>query len=310
MTLSLSLAQINNSRVVLKTAFQHQLSTLDTSMIAKLAMTNPSSNASETYTGLNAVPSISEFKDERKIKQLLGKKFSIENKKWEATISVAREDIERDSLGLYVSRVREMAKNAGLHPYKLIMDKLMNGHTGTDAVCYDGQYFFDTDHSEGASGTQSNKLSGNGVTVANVETDIAAAIAAMRNFKDDAGEPFFGDTEIFGNVLFIVPPALQFVFNKVVKSATVENGGANAYAGAGEVYVSNRLTDANDWYMIYTGGNMKPFIYQTEVPVEFAALDTLKDEESFMRDQYLYGTYARYNVGYGLWQYAIKTTNT
>ncbi|MFX8036086.1 Mu-like prophage major head subunit gpT family protein, partial [Acinetobacter baumannii] len=36
-----------------------------------------------------------------------------------------------------------------------------------------------------------------------------------------------------------------------------------------------------------------------------AALDTSTGSESaFMRDRYVYGVRARYNVGYGLWQAA------
>jgi phage major head subunit gpT-like protein len=39
------------------------------------------------------------------------------------------------------------------------------------------------------------------------------------------------------------------------------------------------------------------------VPVEFAALEGTS-ENGFMRDQYVYGVRARYNVGFGLWQTA------
>ena len=63
----------------------------------------------------------------------------------------------------YEQRIREMAQNAARLTYNLISD-LIKG--GAAAKCYDSQFFFDTDHSEGDSGTQSNKLTGTGTSAA------------------------------------------------------------------------------------------------------------------------------------------------
>ena len=49
----------------------------------------------------------------------------------------------------------ELAERGRTHYASLLSTLIVNGAT---TVCYDGQYFFDTDHSEGASGTQSNKI--------------------------------------------------------------------------------------------------------------------------------------------------------
>ncbi|MFA6582660.1 MAG: Mu-like prophage major head subunit gpT family protein [Elusimicrobiaceae bacterium] len=312
MALQNTLKQINDASVILKAAFQKKLSTITLPLLEQLAMKSPSTSSGETYTGLNAVPKISEFTDERKVKQLLGKIYTILNKKWESTMSVKREDIERDHLGMYTARVKEMASKAKMHPLELLISMLSAGDTAAYGLCYDGQYFFDTDHAEGNSGNQSNKLSGSGTNISQFQTDYLAAKAAMKAFKDDQGEPFFGEgLELEGNLLVVVPLGLEAVAKAVLTAETL-SGSTNTLRGEAKVIASSRLTaaDSTDWYLIYTGGDLKPFINQEEVPVEFVALDNPQtNEAAFMRDEFLYGTYARYNVGYGLWQYAIKTVN-
>ncbi len=118
----------------------------------RLAMTVPSTGRSIDYKFLLDFPGMREWVGERVIKSLAGKAWEVINKEWESTIEVLRKDIEDDQIGLYNPLVAALGQEAAHHPNQLIADLVTNGGS---AECYDGQYFFDTDHPVGT-GTASN----------------------------------------------------------------------------------------------------------------------------------------------------------
>lgn len=62
------------------------------------------------------------------------------------------------------------------------------------------------------------------------------------------------------------------------------------------------------WYLLDTSRPLMPFIFQERERPEFEAMTNAKDgEQVFMKDKYVYGSRARNNVGYGLWQLAYKS---
>jgi len=118
----------------------------------RLAMTVPSSGRSIDYKFLLDFPGMREWIGDRLIKSLEGKNWEVINKDWESTIGVDRNDIEDDQLGLYNPIVAALAQEARFHPNQLIADLIIGGGA---ADCYDGSYFFATDHPVGES-TASN----------------------------------------------------------------------------------------------------------------------------------------------------------
>ncbi|MDO8684904.1 MAG: Mu-like prophage major head subunit gpT family protein [Armatimonadota bacterium] len=269
----------------------------------RIATVVPSTADTEDYAWLGSAPAMREFKDERLPSGLLEHGYSIKNKTWESSIAVDRAALEDERYGQIKLRIQSLGREARRHQDEMIFTLIKNGFSTT---CYDGQSFFDTDHSEGDSGTQSNKG-----TSALSATSLQSAISAMAKFKDDKGKPI----GIIPDLL-VVPPDLQWTAMELLNSAyypdlvsqTGGTGGtqklaANVLKGRLDLLVSPYLTDSNDWFMLCTKGPVKPIIFQSRVPVEFAALEG-NSENGFMRDQYLYGVRARYNVGFGLWQMA------
>ena len=108
------------------------------------------------YPWLNDFPSLREWIGDRHIKNLEAKAHTIVNKPREATVEVKVRDIEADQHGLYNTRIQHMAHAAATHPESECYALLTNGFTDT---CYDGQFFFDSDHEEGGSSV-SNLQSG------------------------------------------------------------------------------------------------------------------------------------------------------
>lgn len=110
---------------------------------ARLAMVVPSTAASETYGWLGTFPKMREWLGDRQVKNLAAQSFSIQNRKFENTVSVSRTDIEDDRYGVFAPIMTEMGRAAAEHPDELIFSLLAEGFS---TKCYDQQYFFDTDH--------------------------------------------------------------------------------------------------------------------------------------------------------------------
>ncbi len=263
----------------------------------RIATVVPSEQDTEKYAWLGSVPKMREFKDERVPAGLLEHCYSIVNKTWESSIAVDRAALEDDQYGQIKLRVQSLADEARRHQDELVFSLLKDGFA---SLCYDGQYFFDTDHAEGDSGSQSNKG-----TTALSATSLQSAITSMSKVKDDKGR-------IMGVVpdTLVVPPDLKWTAMELLESwlapdtaANKTDNRRNVLRNALDLVVSPYLTDANDWFLLCTRRIVRPVIFQSRIPVEFAALEG-NSENGFMRDQYVYGVRARYNVGYGLWQLA------
>ena len=124
----------------------------------QIAMRVPSSGRENTYAWLGAFPKMREWLGDRQVKNLTLSDYTIKNKKYEVTVEVDRSDIEDDAIGVYSPMMSEMGRAAAVHPDELVFALLA---LGISTVCYDGQYFFDTDHSV-AGASVSNVDSGGG----------------------------------------------------------------------------------------------------------------------------------------------------
>ncbi|MFZ6675384.1 Mu-like prophage major head subunit gpT family protein [Undibacterium sp. Xuan67W] len=129
----------------------------------KIAMLVPSSTAKEVYAWLGQTTRFREWIGDRQIQNLESHDFSIKNKPWENTVAVNRDAIEDDTFGLYKPMLAQLGQDSKQHPDELIFGLLAAGFS---SLCYDGQYFFDTDHSvrnaDGSVGSVSNFGGGSG----------------------------------------------------------------------------------------------------------------------------------------------------
>lgn len=196
---------------------------------ALVATTVSSTTAQNEYGWLGKFPGMREWIGDRVINQLKAYDYAIKNKDWEDTIEVDRNDIEDDNIGIYTPMFQEMGRATEAHPDELIFALLKAGFT---TECYDGQFFFDTDHP----------------------------------VLDENGEP-----------------------------TSVSNTGG----GAG-----------SPWFLIDDSRALKPVIFQERKKPQFVAMDDPTAENVFRRKQFQYGVDARYNVGFGFWQYAYGSKQT
>lgn len=132
-------------------------------MWERIATRVPSSTATEEYAWLGAFPGMREWIGERQIKNLAQHGYSIKNRRFEMTVSVPKTAMEDDQYGVYSPMMQEMGRSAAEHPDTLVYGLLKNGFS---ANCYDGQFFFDTDHpvvgADGVERSVSNVQAGSG----------------------------------------------------------------------------------------------------------------------------------------------------
>lgn len=102
-----------------------------------------STNSVEQYGWLGNSTAFREWLGDRVIQNLAVHDYSIKNKSFENTVGVPRESIEDDSYGIFNPLMGQLGQDSANHPGTLIYDLLAGGFAGK---CYDGQYFFDTDH--------------------------------------------------------------------------------------------------------------------------------------------------------------------
>ena len=134
------------------------------SQFREVATVVPSSTAGNTYGWLGQWPGFREWVGDRQFKDMQAHSYAIANKHYESTIKVNRNDIEDDNVGNYAPLFTEMGRAAAVHPDELVYGLLKLGNS---TLCYDGQNFFDTDHSvfanvdgTGAQTTVSNLYTG------------------------------------------------------------------------------------------------------------------------------------------------------
>ncbi|MFT8423505.1 MAG: Mu-like prophage major head subunit gpT family protein [Gluconacetobacter sp.] len=202
------------------------------SLYKDYALVVPSTSRENFFPRLDEIPGLREWVGDRVIHQLGTGGFAIQNKTFEGTISIKREDIEDDQFGIFQIGIQQLGKNAGVLP-DLLCSRLLA--SGTTTTCYDGQYFFDTDH-------ESYDADGKPVSYSNSEGPAAGETAG---------------------------PA---------------------------------------WYALDTTQALRAVIFQRRRDFTITAKTALDDDNVFKRNEYVWGTDGRCNVGFGMYQVAYRST--
>ena len=280
-----------------------------------------SDQASETYNFLGQTPAMREWIGGRQAKGFSGQGITIVNAHYEATLEIQKKDARRDKTGQIEARVGEFVDRGQTHWASLLSTLLLNG---ASSLCYDGQYFFDTDHSEGDSGSQSNAITVDisalpatvhgTVTAPSVEEmqqTILKGIAQILGFKDDRGEPMNENASRF---MVTVPVSLYLTAVAAVSTLTTANLAPNLnpnlVAGLSvDVQMNPRLTWTDTIAVFRTDSPIKAFIRQTEQEVELK-VKAEGSEFEFDNDAWQFGIDAWRGVGYGYWQRACQVQMT
>lgn len=249
--------------------------------------------------------SIREWIDgERVINSLVLESASVTNQLWELSYGFRRIDLDDDLSGAVNAAMSRLRSGAG--KYQRHPDKLVTACVVGNTTCLDGLALFHASHkvnpADPASATFGNTASG-ALTPANA----AAARASMLEYKAPDGDVINEDPRIL-----LVPPALELTARKVAQADIVvfsgtltDNAESNVYKGMYDVVVDPRLGAAHGgsdsyWYLVdATDPEDRALIFQEREAVEIVSRFSLSDPGVFDRDEYTWGTRARYTAAAG-----------
>lgn len=304
-----------SSRAIIGTFYNALEQDLGATYIPSITNLFQSNQESETYKWLGMAPAMREWIGGRQAKGFRENGLTITNKTFEATMEVLLDEIRRDKTGQVMLRIREMAQRTNAHWAKLVSSLLIAGES---AVCYDGQYFFDTDHTEGDSGSQSNDIESDvttttAPTAAEFEKAVLKSVEQIIGLKDDQGEPM---NESASRFLIMVPVPFMASAAAALKNPVIVDGSGsrtNTITNIGgfqfELAVNPRLTWTTKFATFRTDAETKAIIRQEEEGVTLSAIAEGSELE-FKENKHQYGVKAIRNVGYGYWQRACLTTFT
>jgi len=261
---------------------------------------------------------------EKKFSKLRKTPWTVRNKNYQGGISIPKKDILYDKTGQVRMRVNELATRATSHWWSLVAPLLVNGES---TACYDGQFFFDTDHSEGASGTQDNDITSNIVTTtAPTATEmidsILAVVQQMLGFKDDQGEYV---NENMTEFLVLTHTSIMGPVLRALSQSNVSGGDTNVLMQQDKfrlrMHASPRFSTWTDRFAVFaTQGDQKPVILQQRKPnnestgygVDGMLVQTLwiDSEHCKKNDEVLVSVETERAAAYGDWKKACLCTFT
>lgn len=278
----------------------------------KYAMVIPSSSRSTLHAWLANQAAVREWIGPRRAKSMGTRHWEVTNRQFELTYEFEVNQLRDDLSGLAaqaVAQARQMGVKFARHEDLLVAQTLEAGLT---ALCYDGQYFFDTDHPvdlEGiTSGTFANSLPSSALTHKNFDT----AYTKLHQFKLEDGSPMVPP----GTKLnLIVPPALRnkaeqiLIVKNLTPAAAIDlfnttGASDNPLVGKAEIIENAYLTSDTRWYLTVDDGYMKPLMLQQRQGLEMME-QGIGSPIYFAEKKIQIGGDARYEASYTLPQLAI-----
>lgn len=261
----------------------------------RLATKVPSTSRSQVYGAMQRVPKAREWLGPRLFHNILGHALTIDNKHFEDSIEVSRDDIEDDQLGWTNPVVQELGRQAAKWPDQLLRDQIQANPIG-----FDGLAMFHDAHTLDPSGTQDNNFA-LPLTPANYGT-VRESVMSFR------GE----DSEPLGVVpgLLVVPPQLETEGRQILNADLIAvdapgGGGAavtNIFKGSADLLVVSELSNQpTTWYLFDVSRPLKPWIFQIRKEPEFVARTEITSDNVFNLNAFQWGVDMRGNVGPGPW---------
>lgn len=281
-----------------------------------------SNEETEYYTHFGAVPQMTiRGEGGRNAKRPKLYDWSIKNEKYSASIDIPLDWLRRDKTSKVQQRINELALTPYDHWQALTTTLL---EAGPSTVCYDGQYFFDTDHAESGS-NQSNDIEVDidtlpiptdrqgTVTAPGVETmryAIFAGIKQLYSLTDDQGRPMNQGVTRFA---VHVPLGLWDAAGQALGATLIGAGNTNTLASMQvgnrtvmlELYPNPRSAWTDEFSVHVIGG--QGLILQEETPPTPIAKAEGSDFE-FDNDAWQFAMDSTRAAGYGRWQHACLVT--
>ncbi len=140
--MDINLTNLRGIYTSLSTIFNQSLGATET-FYNSVAMTVPSTTAANEYPRLDDLPGFREWIGDRVALDVGADLYSIRNRTFEKTLAIKREKIQDDQIGIFSTLAAQYGQDGASFPDTLVFPLLKKGES---TQCYDGQYYFDTDH--------------------------------------------------------------------------------------------------------------------------------------------------------------------
>ncbi len=281
----------------------------------KICTTVPSDGAYEKYAEITRIPFPKKWTDERAPQGVdVTNTLTVENNTYELTVDIDENLVEDAKAWELNNFVAEVADRAVELPDKLCSALVEAGATA-GSVGINGSTFYSTSQAfAGGANTFSNKLTGTGTTLIQLKTDFYAAVAAMKTWLDNEGGLINRQLkEGKGKLVVQCHPSIANTFDELLTAtwgpALTGASGENINRDRAEVFADGYLTDANDWYLHYTGGVTRPFIFQQRRAMRNGILGPGSEFCINTRKIRLWADW-RFRLAYMFYYRTVKTTNT
>lgn len=264
----------------------------------KIATEVPSNSTGNLYPFLSAIPGYREWVGARQINNVAARSFAVPNKHWEVTHGIDRTQFEDDSYGFYGQMMPAVTRTIAEWRDRELARVV---EAGTSSLCWDGQYFFDTDHpvdpDNSGAGQNSNLLVGATYDIAGNSGDplvaFAAARAKMALWKREDGQQL----GTIGNLIMCHPNEEVYalkVANALMTAQAVGSAAAgvtNVFQGKVEVLVNPFLTvtSGKPWYLLCTDRGINPFLWQNRQAPNFVQKTQVNDDNVFYLKRFEWG---------------------
>lgn len=243
------------------------------------------------YRWFEGVPILRHWIGDRQAKQLMAEGFQVNQKPFESTLKVMRDDIKFDKLGGYKPAIMRMANELKLTPYRRMLEVLKDGFAGATYLGFDGKPLFSNTHGFG-----DNDLGTIALTHANLDT----AIVAMRNHADvETSDSLLIEPTHLWYHQDLAPTAesildLDFVASFGTSTTHTDTSIRNKHHNKLQHLPLPLGAGKTTWWglaALEQGNPLRPILWQYDPKGgDFVALDRAEDERNFMRRELLYGT--------------------
>lgn len=288
-----------------------------------------SERKSEQFAVAGRTAILQKWKDERVPQGVFETSVTITPDHYEATIGIDRNSRADDQVGLYDDLASQLGVEAAEFPNVLLGADLLDAaySDGAFGLAFDGQFFYDTDHSWPGPATyttsQDNDLTGAAATGTTPTTEechtaLDAILESFRTFKDDKGRPFHrGPTNPDrAKIILLCPPDMQGPMDQAIGSRLKP-----AAAGSGGAALDNVNNSTTRWETIgnpYSANNERvqaflgdgAFLYLVRQEVRFSQVTAdggpELSYEAMMRRFDYFGVDLRAGAGYRMWPDSIS----
>ncbi len=269
----------------------------------------PSNNSGELVFLTLAGVKVREFRGERQAGTVRAHRMRANAKPWESTLTLPGWDKRRDQTGMYEGCIDEQLVEFIQYPGELMTEMIIHGTDNSYGLTYDGQNFFDTEHSDpDIPDVQSNLITTELSRQGLLEMD-----ALVRSLRKPNGKPAklkIGEICVASN--------LRVTAKVLLEKEVMAGGETNEVAHLAPHRVCPELGDG-EWFVHCVadddqGGvqleHQRPFCF-----VETEATMATRNEDrthgaGFHNDEYTYGVTGRFGINYWDWRYMAFSTGT